>query len=214
MKRPGSRLSAKNLTTLANPRVATQNDASATRVSPLFHVISSPFQDSFRAPFRVIGEVWRPVVGRRKHKSSGFGYPSYASNHENAMLWRVTADIVVTVHAAYVAIVVVGFAAILLGSAAQWRWVRNFYIRAAHLAMILPVCAEALVGTTCPLTRLENALRLKSGESGYTRDFIGYWLHWLIFYNASPWVFTTVYLTFGILVLLTLWFVPVRRPDY
>ena len=46
------------------------------------------------------------------------------------MLWRVTADIVVTVHAAYVAIVVVGFAAILIGSAAQWRWMRNFYFRA------------------------------------------------------------------------------------
>ena len=53
------------------------------------------------------------------------------------MLWRVMADIVVAVHAAYVAIVVVGFAAILIGSAAQWRWVRNFYFRAAHLAMVL-----------------------------------------------------------------------------
>jgi hypothetical protein len=89
------------------------------------------------------------------------------------MLWRAMADIVVAVHAAYVAIVVVGFAAILIGSAAQWRWVRNFYFRAAHLAMILLVCAEALVGTTCPLTRLENALRLRGGETGYARDFIG-----------------------------------------
>ena len=130
------------------------------------------------------------------------------------MLWRATADIVVAVHAAYVAIVVVGFAAILLGSAAQWRWVRNFYFRAAHLAMILLVCAEALVGTTCPLTRLENALRLKGGESGCTRDFIGYWLDWLIFYNASPWVFTAVYLAFGMLVLLTLWFIPLRWPAF
>jgi hypothetical protein len=110
------------------------------------------------------------------------------------MLWRVTADIVVSVHAAYVAIVVVGFAAILIGSAAQWRWVRNFYFRVAHLAMILSVCAEALVGTTCPLTRLENALRLRGGETGYARDFIGYWLDWLIFYQAPPWVFTAAYL--------------------
>jgi hypothetical protein len=83
------------------------------------------------------------------------------------MLWRVMADIVVAVHAAYVAIVVIGFAAILIGSAAQWRWVRNFYFRAAHLAMILLVCAEALVG--CPFTRLENVLRLRGGETGYTR---------------------------------------------
>jgi hypothetical protein len=70
------------------------------------------------------------------------------------MLWRVMADIVVAVHATYVAIVIVGLAVILIGSAAQWRWVRNFCFRAAHLAMILLVCAEALVGTTCPLTRL------------------------------------------------------------
>ena len=130
------------------------------------------------------------------------------------MLWRVMADIVVAVHAAYVAIVVVGFAAILIGSAAQWRWVRNFYFRAAHLAMILLVCAEALVGTSCPLTRLENALRLRGGETGYARDFIGYWLDWLIFYNAPPWAFTAVYLTFGMLVLSTLWFAPVRWPAF
>src|SRR6202158_3461441 len=130
------------------------------------------------------------------------------------MLWRRMADIVVAVHAAYVAIIVIGLAAILIGSAAQWRWVRNFYFRAAQLARILPVCAEALVGTTCPLTRLENTLRLRGGETGYARDFIGYWIDWLIFYNAPPWVFTAAHLTFGMLVLLTLWFVPVRRPDY
>src|ERR1700693_4629763 len=102
------------------------------------------------------------------------------------MLWRVMADIVVAVHATYIAIVVVGLAAILIGSAAQWRWVRNFCFRAAHLAMILLVCAEALVGTTCPLTRLENTLRLRGGETAYASDFIGYWLDWLIFYDARP----------------------------
>jgi hypothetical protein len=89
--------------------------------------------------------------------------------------------------------------------------VRNLYFRAAHLAMILLVCAEALVGTTRPFTRLENALRLRGGETGYARDFIGYWLDRLNFYNAPPLVFTEVYLTFGTLVLLTLWFMPVPR---
>src|SRR6202022_3851411 len=184
-----SRLSAKNFTTRADPRVATQNDASATRLSPLIPRNLKPPSKFLSSTLSRHRRVWHPVVGPRKHKSSGFAYSSYASNHENAMLWRATADIVVTVHAAYVAIVVVGFGAILLGSAAQWRGGRNFYIRAAHLAMILPVCAEALVGTTCPLTRLENALRLGGGETGYARDFIGYWLHWLIFYQDPPWGF-------------------------
>jgi hypothetical protein len=134
------------------------------------------------------------------------------STGRQQMLWRMMADIVVAVHATYVAIVLVGLAAILIGSAAQWRWVRNFCFRAAHLAMILLVCAEALVGATCPLTRLENTLRLRVGESGYASDFIGYWLDWLVFYDAPSWVFAAVYLTFGMLVLSTLWLAPVRWP--
>src|SRR6202023_3786065 len=126
------------------------------------------------------------------------------------MLWRLMADIVVAVHAAYVAIVVVGFAAILIGSAAQWRWVRNFYFRAAHLGIILLVCAEVLVGTTCPLTRLENTLRLRGGQTGYASDFIGYWFDWLIFYDDPPWGHRPVYPAHGMLVLPLLWLVPER----
>jgi hypothetical protein len=90
--------------------------------------------------------------------------------------------------------------------------VRSFYFRAAHLAMILLVCAEALVRTSCPLTSLESALRLSGGEIGYPRDFTGYWIDWLIFYSAPSWMFTAVYLTFGMLVLLTFWYVPVGSP--
>jgi hypothetical protein len=97
--------------------------------------------------------------------SHAFAYASYGSYDENSMLWRVMADIVVAVHAAYVAIVVVGFAAILIGSAAQWRWVRNFYFRAMHLAMILLVCAEALAGASCPLTAT-RAISSATGSVG------------------------------------------------
>jgi hypothetical protein len=39
--------------------------------------------------------------------------------------------------------------------------VRNLYFRVAHFAMILLVCVEAAIGSTCPLTRLENELRLR-----------------------------------------------------
>jgi hypothetical protein len=128
------------------------------------------------------------------------------------MLWLVAADLVTVIHAAYVAFVVIGFVAILVGWAAGWHWIRNFYFRLVHVAMILLVCCEAVIGTTCPLTVWENMLRAKGGESGYSRDFVGYWLDSLIFYQAQPWVFTTVYLTFGALVLVTLWFVPMQRP--
>jgi hypothetical protein len=129
------------------------------------------------------------------------------------MLWQVTADLVTVIHAGYVGFVVIGFVAILVGWAAGWHWVRNRYFRVVHVAMILFVSCEALIGTTCPLTVWENMLRAKGGESGYSRDFIGYWFDWLIFYDAPPWMFTTVYLTFGALVLLAFWFVPVQWPS-
>lgn len=125
------------------------------------------------------------------------------------MWWRVLADSVVAFHAAYIAFVVFGLIAILFGYAAGWRWVRNLYFRAAHLAAILLVCIEAIVGVACPLTTLENALRLRAGGVGYPGDFIGYWLDWIIFYNAPPWVFTAIYLAFGALVLATFWLVPI-----
>jgi hypothetical protein len=126
------------------------------------------------------------------------------------MWWQILADSVVAFHAAYVAFVVFGLIAILTGYAMSWRWVRNLYFRATHLAAILLVCIEAVVGVACPLTTLENALRLRAGGVGYPGDFLGYWLDWMIFYNAPPWVFTAIYLGFGALVLTTFWLVPIN----
>jgi Protein of Unknown function (DUF2784) len=126
------------------------------------------------------------------------------------MLWIILADLVAVFHAAYIVLVVAGFAAILVGSAAGWRWVRNTYFRIMHLAMILSVCLEVIVDITCRLTRLESALRLQAGRTAYGRDFVGYWFDRIIFHDAPPWVFVAAYLTFGAVVILTFWLVPVR----
>jgi len=126
------------------------------------------------------------------------------------MLWMIMADAVAAFHAAYIVFVVVGLAAILVGSLANWKWVRSPIFRILHLAAIAQVCLEALAEVICPLTRLESALRVRAGQSGYGRDFIGYWVDRFIFHDAPPWVFTAVYLSFGALVLLTFWIVPAR----
>lgn len=126
------------------------------------------------------------------------------------MSYRFLADVVVGVHALYVAFVVFGLAAILIGYARGWRWVRNRHFRILHLAAILLVCAESIIGIDCPLTRLENALRFQAGENGYGRDFFGYWIDKLIFYDFPGWVFATIYLAFGAVVVSTLWLVPLR----
>ena len=126
------------------------------------------------------------------------------------MNYRLLVDVVVAIHAAYVGFVVFGLIAILVGRAMSWRWVRNPVFRILHLAAIGFVCAESIVGIDCPLTTLENGLRLAGGQNGYGSDFIAYWLDRLIFYDFPPRVFTIIYLAFGMLVLSTLWLVPIR----
>ena len=128
------------------------------------------------------------------------------------VLYRVLADLVVVLHALYVAFVTVGLVAILAGVALRWHWVRNFWFRIAHLTAIGIVCAEAIVGIVCPLTELENSLRAKAGQTGYTGDFIGYWVHELIFFDAPWWVFTACYVAFGLLVAATFLLAPPCRP--
>jgi hypothetical protein len=126
------------------------------------------------------------------------------------MRYGLLADVVVAIHALYVGFVVFGLVAILIGYARRWRWVRNLYFRILHLVAIAFVCAESIIGIDCPLTTLENALRLGAGQNGYGNDFINYWLDRLIFYDFPPPVFTIVYLAFGIVVLSTLWLVPIQ----
>jgi len=127
------------------------------------------------------------------------------------MIYHLEADLVAAVHAAYIAFVLFGFIAIMLGVAMGWRWVRNVYFRAVHLGAILVVCAEALAGVSCPLTILEDRLRLLGSDTPYPRSFVGALLDRLIFYDFPKWFFTVVYLCFGTLVLLTFLLAPPER---
>ena len=106
------------------------------------------------------------------------------------------ADTVLALHVLFVLFVVGGFALILAG-ARRWGWVRNRAFRIAHLAAIVFVAAEALLGITCPLTYWEDLLRAtERGE----RSFIGRWLAWLLYYNLPEWVFALAYTVFALAV--------------
>jgi hypothetical protein len=127
------------------------------------------------------------------------------------MTWaRLLADLIVVFHASYVSFVVVGLVAILLGIAFRWRWVRNIWFRSIHLATIGIVVAESALGIECPLTVWERQLRRLAGQASYTGDFLGYWAHQLIFYQAAPWVFTLLYFLFGAAVLAAFFVAPPR----
>jgi len=126
--------------------------------------------------------------------------------------WRMLADAVVVFHAAYVAFVVFGFAAILAGAALRAQWVRNFWFRVIHLAAIALVLVEALIGMICPLTLLEDRLRVRAGDTAYRGDFVAYWVHRIIFYDWPPWVFAVLYASFTIAVVGAFIAVPPELP--
>lgn len=117
--------------------------------------------------------------------------------------WSLLADGVLVVHALFVGFVVVGQALVLAGLVLGWRWVRHRGFRLAHLAAIGIVVVQAWAGVLCPLTILENALRVRAGEVAYAGSFVAHWLHALIFYDAPGWVFTVAYSGFAAVVAAT-----------
>ena len=122
-----------------------------------------------------------------------------------ATLYSILADAILIVHFAFVAFVVFGFLSILVGLLARWSWIHNRVFRIVHLVAIAVVVLQAWFDRICPLTLWENELRRRAGESAYTETFVEHWLHKVLFYQAEPWVFTTIYTVFGGLVLLA-WF--------
>jgi hypothetical protein len=123
----------------------------------------------------------------------------------DAGIYGFLADAILVIHFAFVVFVVSGFVLILAGLLARWSWIHNRIFRITHLVAIGVVVLQAWFGQLCPLTVWENELRRRAGQSGYSESFIGHWLHELLFYQAAPWVFTTIYTCFGVLVVLV-WF--------
>ena len=128
---------------------------------------------------------------------------------KDVALYALLADTMLVIHFAFVVFVVFGFILILIGLLARWSWIHNRKFRIAHLAAIGVVVLQAWFSQICPLTLWENDLRRLAGQSGYAETFIEHWLHKVLFYQAEPWVFTSIYTGFGLLVALV-WFLDTR----
>ena len=79
----------------------------------------------------------------------------------------LAADLILIVHFAFVLFVIGGLALIWIGYAAGWPAVRNFRFRVLHLAAMVFVAGEALLGVMCPLTSLEDVLRGAQQEKNF-----------------------------------------------
>lgn len=116
------------------------------------------------------------------------------------------ADIILVVHACIVLFVLGGAAYIWLGAWRNWPGIRSPLFRRVHLAVMLFVAAEAILGIACPLTRWENILRGDTTHAGFIENWVGR----LIYYNLPPWVFTLAYLAFAAALVVTFIKIPPR----
>lgn len=117
-------------------------------------------------------------------------------------MYGLLADLMVAVHVAYVAYVIVGQLAIVVAAPFRWQWARNPWFRFTHLLAIGVVAYEALMGLRCPLTVWEEQLRALAGQSFNSSDtFMGRLLHDLLFIEGQPEIFfTTMYVAMAVLV--------------
>ena len=87
------------------------------------------------------------------------------------MLFRLAAEAVLLAHLAFILFALLGAAI-----AVRWRWIPVVHLPAAAWGFFVE-----LTGRVCPLTYLENYLRIKAGLSGYTESFVEHYLVAIIY---------------------------------
>jgi hypothetical protein len=87
------------------------------------------------------------------------------------MAYNLLADLVVIVHFLFVLFS-------LLGALLVIRWRKIMWL---HLPAAFWAAAVEFSGKICPLTPLENWLRIQGGGAAYSGDFIGQYLLWLLY---------------------------------
>src|SRR6266481_1740794 len=90
------------------------------------------------------------------------------------MLYRLAADAVLLFHLCFVLFVAIGALLVL-------RWPRLAWL---HVPIALYGATIEFVGFICPLTPLENWLRHRGGEAGYSGGFVAHYVTAVIYPNG------------------------------
>ena len=115
------------------------------------------------------------------------------------MGYRLAADAVLLLHAAFIVFVLLG----ALG-ALRWRWWPLVHLPAAAWGVWVSAS-----GAICPMTPLENSLRLAAGQAGLQGSFIEYYLLALIYPEGLTrpvqWVLAVLVLGVNVAVYAWVW---------
>lgn len=92
------------------------------------------------------------------------------------MLYRIGADVVLLLHFAFAAFAV--FGGVLALASPIWPWL--------HIPTVLWSSVVNLKSWTCPLTPLENALRIRAGQVGSSDDFVQRYIGRVVYPSGMP----------------------------
>lgn len=136
--------------------------------------------------------------------------------------YSLAADVIIFLHIIYVAFVLFGQFAILIGGILRKGWVYNPWFRGIHLCMTIVVAFEAVINYECPLTTLELEIRVKAGqlwpdyrqrawEEREDLGFVGRAMRKLVLPADMIETLQWIFIGFGLLVLGCLIFIPPRH---
>lgn len=79
-------------------------------------------------------------------------------------MFAVLAQVVLLIHLVVILFNVFGLITIPIGALQDWRFVRVFWWRSLHLALLAVVALQAVFGRACFLTIWQAALENREGE--------------------------------------------------
>ena len=130
----------------------------------------------------------------------------------SAAFYSALADAVLAFHLGVVLFNVFGLVAIPLGAWRGWAFVRIFWWRALHVAILALVAVQAILDQVCFLTAWQAALLHHAGESAAEAPLIACLVNRLLFWPLPLWAFAVLYVAVGAAVLFMWWRVPPRWP--
>jgi hypothetical protein len=126
-------------------------------------------------------------------------------------LYLLLANAVLFFHLAVVLFNLFGMIVIPLGAWLGWAFVRVFWWRALHAAILALVAVQAVLGQACFLTLWQGTLQHWAGEGGSEAPFIARFINRLLFWPLPLWVFAVAYVVVCLYALLLWRLVPPAR---
>jgi hypothetical protein len=130
---------------------------------------------------------------------------------ESPAAYQTAALAILYFHFAVVVFNVFWLVAVPIGAWLEWRFVRNYRWRIAHIAALILVAAQAVAGRLCFLTIMQDYLQGRAGGQIGPPSLLTRIVTRAIYWPLPDWVFAPLYVLALVFAVLLWIFVPPRR---